>query len=58
MNQDNKTRVTLTIEQSLKHEVSLVAVEDRRDLSAEICVLVREALAHRKAQIPLTGKVR
>lgn len=45
---DDKTRITITIDKSLKHEVSLMAAKDSRDVSAEICVLVREAIGTRK----------
>lgn len=42
-----KTRITVTIDQALKDKVQEVADIDRRDLSAEICVLIEEALVSR-----------
>ena len=45
---DDKTRMTITIDKSLKHEVTILAVKDARDVSAEIGVLVREGIASRK----------
>ena len=42
-----KTRITVTIEDTLKAAVQDEATQNRRDLSAEICVLVEEALAAR-----------
>lgn len=43
-----KTRITVTIEDELKSRAEEAAKGDRRDLSAEICVLLEEALAARE----------
>lgn len=42
-----KTRITVTIDNDLKGAVEVIALADRRDLSAEICVLVEEAIKAR-----------
>ena len=43
-----KTRITVTIEDTLKAAIADEATANRRDLSAEICVLVEEALRERE----------
>lgn len=48
MAKEDKTRITLTIETELKARAAASAQWDRRDLSAQICVLIREALDARK----------
>lgn len=53
---DEKTRMTITIDKALKHEVTMLSVKDSRDVSAEICVLVREGLASRKSAKHWRGK--
>lgn len=47
-----KTRITVTIETDLKARVEKMALADRRDTSAEICVLLEEALDARRGRMP------
>lgn len=48
MPSDDKTRMTLTIDRQLKHRLGLLAAEQRRDISDQICVMLIAQLAVEK----------
>lgn len=48
MPKDNNLRTTITIDKALKEAIGALATKESRDFSAELSVLLREALSARK----------
>lgn len=45
-----KTRTTITIEADLKGKIEQIAADERREFSAQLSILIEEALAARKSR--------
>lgn len=41
----DKTRMTLTIDKKLKHQLTVLAARERRDISDQICVMLIAQMA-------------
>ena len=44
MAKDDKTRMTLTIDKGLKHKLTVLAAEQRRDISEQICFMLEASI--------------